>query len=76
MRPLTRQQQWRRKNPKRYLAHLYTQAARRMGVLKQQPCEHCGAEKTEAHHPDYDMPGLVQWLCRRCHNRVHARGAQ
>lgn len=72
--PLTRQQRWRRKNPHRYLAYLYTQAAKRLGVLTPEACEICGAEKTEAHHPDYERPGLVQWLCRKCHNQIHARG--
>src|SRR5262245_10815927 len=31
-------------------------------------CEMCGDEaKTDGHHPDYDHPLVVQWLCRRCH---------
>lgn len=72
--PLTRQQRWRRNNPRRYLAHLYTQAAKRLGVLAPLPCEVCGREKAEAHHPDYDRPGEVKWLCRKHHKQLHARG--
>lgn len=75
-RPLTRQQKWRRANPRRYAAHLYVETLKRLGVLRQQPCEICGAEKTDAHHPDYDRPGDVQWLCRQHHLQVHARGGQ
>lgn len=72
--PLTRQQAWRRKHPRRYLAHLYVQAAKRIGELTPQPCETCGA-KAEAHHPDYDRPGYVRWLCRRHHRQLHLREA-
>ena len=75
-RPLTRQQKWRRANPRRYLAHLYVAAAMRVGMIKAHPCEVCGAEKAEAHHPDYERPGLVQWLCRKHHQQLHARRAR
>lgn len=71
----TRQQLWRKKNPREYLAHLYVQAAKRAGVISPEPCEICGAEKAEAHHPDYDRPGDVQWLCRKHHQQLHSRGA-
>lgn len=71
--PLTRQQQWRRANPRRYLAHLYVEAAKRCGILTPQPCEICGG-KAEAHHPDYNRPGDVRWLCRKHHAQLHARG--
>lgn len=72
--PLTRQQRWRRANPRRYLAHLYIERAKRMGIISPQPCEVCG-ERAEAHHDDYDRPGDVRWLCRRHHRQVHSRGA-
>jgi hypothetical protein len=35
------------------------------------PCAHCGAEPAEKHHPDYNKPLEVVWLCRRCHQRLH-----
>jgi hypothetical protein len=47
------------------------QNALRLGILAQQPCEVCGAEKSEAHHPDYDRPLEVQWLCRAHHRARH-----
>ncbi len=41
------------------------------GKLVREPCEVCGAEKTEGHHDDYSKPLAVRWLCKRCHGRVH-----
>ena len=73
--PLTRQQQWRKRHPKAYLAHNVVRNALRLGVLQRQPCAVCGAEKAEAHHPDYDRPYDVQWLCPTHHKAVHARRA-
>ena len=36
-------------------------------------CEQCGEEcKPEGHHPDYDKPLHVEWLCRLCHARRHS----
>lgn len=72
----TRQQKWRKRNPKSYLAHLTVQNATRLGVIKPEPCAVCGAEKAEAHHPDYDRPLHVVWLCRKHHKAVHAKGGK
>jgi hypothetical protein len=36
-------------------------------------CEDCGDPDTEAHHPDYDRPMVVRWLCRKCHKAEHRR---
>lgn len=69
---LSRQQRWRKRNPKSYIAHLAVGAALRHGVIERQPCEQCGASKSEAHHPDYQQPYDVTWLCRKCHKAVHA----
>lgn len=70
----TRQQKWRKRYPKRYLAHLATQNAMRLGVIERGPCEVCGDPKTDAHHDDYDRPFEVRFLCRRHHKAHHARG--
>lgn len=72
--PLSRQQRWRQQNPKSYLAHLSVKNAVNLGVIVRLPCEVCGDEKSEAHHPDYDRPYDVQWLCRRHHKRLHSKG--
>ncbi|MFN4160119.1 MAG: hypothetical protein ACK4GO_17225 [Gemmobacter sp.] len=69
----TRQALWRQRNPAAYLAHLFVSNAVRLGVLERQPCAVCGADRAEAHHPDYQRPGLVTWLCRRHHAAAHKR---
>ena len=73
---LTRQQRWRQKHPTRYAAHLAVAVALRDGRLERQPCEVCGStENVDAHHPRYDRPLDVQWLCRTHHVRLHRRAA-
>lgn len=67
----TRQQRWRKRNPRSYLAHLTVRNAMRLGLLERQPCEVCGDPKSEAHHDDYDRPLDVTWLCRAHHRAVH-----
>jgi len=34
-------------------------------------CEVCGQKNTEAHHPDYDKPLDVIWLCKKHHTLIH-----
>lgn len=38
-----------------------------MGTVVKQPCEVCGDPDAEAHHPNYNFPLLVNWLCRPHH---------
>ena len=38
--------------------------------LTQKPCEVCGSSKSEAHHPDYNEPLKVIWLCHSHHWKV------
>ena len=70
----TRQQIWRKRNPKKYACHLAAQNALRLGVIKRQPCEVCGGEKADMHHDDYSRPFDVRFLCRRHHKQHHAKG--
>lgn len=44
-----------------------------VGTLIREACRDCGAEKVQAHHPDYSKPLDVIWLCRRCHVAEHVR---
>lgn len=64
----------RERYPEKYRARDRVCKALRTGKLVRQPCAHCGAVRTEAHHPDYAKPLDVVWLCRRCHLKLHAEG--
>ena len=57
-------EQRRKSNCRSYL-HIYI----KRGVIKKGPCVVCNtAERIEAHHPDYDKPLLVYWMCRSHHS--------
>ena len=45
--------------------------ALKSGKLVKQPCEVCGCLEVEAHHPDYNKPLDVMWLCKKCHEEWH-----
>ena len=61
--------------PKRAKANALVNHATRTGKLKKQPCWVCG-EKALAHHPDYDRPLDVVWLCQPHHKAAHAAAEQ
>lgn len=42
----------------------------RRGHLTREPCRFCGAF-AGPHHPDYNRPRLVEWMCRNCHGWFH-----
>ena len=62
---------WRKAHPKRRAAQITVGNALRDGKIFHQPCFVCG-EKAEAHHPDYDHPLDVVWLCPPHHKQAHA----
>ena len=43
------------------------------GLIKRlRYCERCGVSgKMIGHHNDYTKPLNIEWLCRRCHSRLH-----
>ncbi len=43
------------------------------GMLKRQPCVVCGNPKVHGHHPDYDKPLEVIWLCPKHHMQEHVK---
>lgn len=45
----------------------------RSGTIKPMPCQICSRPKAVAHHPDYEKPANVVWLCQKCHQKYHAR---
>lgn len=68
---MTPQHRWREKNPEAAWAHQCLRSALKRGLVAKEPCAECGAEESEAHHPDYDAPKAVIWLCRRHHKALH-----
>jgi hypothetical protein len=57
---------------KRDAARSYANVYLRRGKLTREPCLHCGSMFSQMHHPDYDKPLDVLWLCRKCHMAEHA----
>jgi len=57
----------------KYRANYLTSNAIRDKRLIRIPCEKCGDKKSQAHHPDYDEPLKVIWLCKKHHNEIHKK---
>lgn len=68
---IERTREYRQANPKRAAANAAVSRALRAGALKRQPCWVCGMVAL-AHHPDYDAPLAVVWLCQAHHKQTHA----
>ena len=64
-------EKWKQRNRVKRAAHVILGNAVRSGKIVPQPCWVCG-EKAEAHHPDYDQPLSVVWLCPSHHKQTHA----
>jgi hypothetical protein len=65
------QDEWKKTHPIRRAANVALGNAVRSGKVKKQPCWVCG-DKALAHHPDYDRPLDVVWLCQAHHKQTHA----
>ena len=59
------------KHTDHYESRAITNTAIRKGVIKRLPCEVCGEEKSQAHHPDYSKPLEIKWLCHLRHRAIH-----
>ena len=75
-------QDWRTRNPdkitaqnkkdrKKKRAALQVWRAVQAGNLVKLSCQVCGGESVEAHHPDYDKPLDIIWLCKYHHEEIH-----
>lgn len=69
--PYQRVKEWRERNKIKRKAQMLVYSAMRNGTLKRQKCEVCKSIFTEAHHPNYDMPLDVIWLCKLHHTEIH-----
>ncbi len=64
-----------KKNPEKWAAGDKARRALKAGkIIKSDRCSSCDRDGVplEMHHSDYTKPLLVDWLCRRCHRRLHA----
>lgn len=64
-----------RKYPKKYKARCMVRDAIKNGSIhRPSECSACSKETTpDAHHPDYNKPLEVLWLCRQCHIGLHRK---
>lgn len=65
---------YRRSHRKEYRCQMIVLTAMRNGSLvRPSVCEQCGqARRLHAHHPDYNEPLRVVWLCPSCHGLLHS----
>ncbi len=70
---MNRQKRWQLANPQKRACHNALHAAERRGLIERQPCAVCGAKKVDGHHPNYNEPMNVIWLCRLHHMAAHRK---
>ena len=68
--------EWKAQFPNRRKAQIILGNALRDKKIEKVPCIVCGSEKVEAHHPDYDRPLDVIWMCPAHHKQTHAMAKQ
>ena len=62
-----------KRHPERKRAETMVRYKLKSGRLTRLPCAVCKDPKSEAHHPDYNEPLNVVWLCRKHHFAEHKR---
>ncbi len=62
---------WRKEDSRRMKCHNAVARALKSGEIEPTACFVCGADETVAHHPSYDLPLDVVWLCQAHHAQTH-----
>ena len=62
---------WRAKNPLAYKAQTLANHFLRKNPAREHSCVICGEAKAHKHHPDYNKPLEVVWVCVSCHQKIH-----
>lgn len=57
-------------------ARSYAKEYLKRGKIIKTACIKCGDENSQMHHPDYDKPIEVIWLCRKHHLELHAEKSE
>lgn len=67
--------EWKLRNPQKRSAHNAINNGVRTGAIsKPDRCERCHQQAPlHGHHPDYNKPKDVQWLCPKCHGLAHRK---
>lgn len=55
----------------KYKARQMVNSRVQSGTLQRGVCEVCGRASAEGHHPDYNKPLEVIWLCLKHHREIH-----
>ena len=67
---------WSQRNKHKSAAHSkLNNAVARGDIVRPSDCSRCGVEPVprniQGHHPDYNKPLDVEWICRSCHGEEH-----
>lgn len=60
-----------REQSKKDIARSYAGVYLRTGRIIKENCKKCGDSNSQMHHPDYNKPIDIIWLCRPCHLQLH-----
>lgn len=68
-------EKWKKLNPEKVTASNLVKIAIKFGKIKKPKiCSTCGKERRlNAHHPDYNFPLKIEWLCNSCHKKEHIK---
>ena len=65
---------YREANREKYRAQCFANNLKRLGKIERGKCIICDKDRTEFHHEDYELTGIVISLCHWHHVRYHAYG--